>query len=72
MARWVTVGENRRMVLEARPLRSDVGDARGTALLADCGARVDCLGRTNAGHPRHPLYVHAAQAAEPYLIRGAA
>ncbi len=28
-----------------------------TAILREAGASLACLGRTQAGHPRHPLYV---------------
>ena len=32
-------------------------DANVTKTLRDAGVRLTCLGRTNDGHPRHPLYV---------------
>lgn len=32
-------------------------DAVVRKLLADAGVTVHCLGRTKAGHPRHPLYL---------------
>jgi len=35
-------------------------------LALQLGARLVCLGRTAAGHPRHPLYVRSDQAFEGY------
>lgn len=36
-------------------------DARALAILRDECAALVCLGRTERGHPRHPLYVRANQ-----------
>lgn len=35
--------------------------------IAAAGVAPQCLGRTKAGHPRHPLYVAAATKLEPFL-----
>lgn len=35
-------------------------------ILRAAGARLWCLGRTKAGHPRHPLYVRGDQALEAW------
>lgn len=35
-------------------------------MLRDAGADPRCLGTTKDGHPRHPLYVKATQAPEPF------
>lgn len=40
-------------------------------LLAEQGATVRCLGRTSAGHPRHPLYVSGDTVLEPYATESA-
>lgn len=44
------------------------GSAGGytAGVLRDHGARLVCLGKTNGGAPRHPLYVKAGQALEPF------
>lgn len=36
-------------------------DATVRALATECGVTLMCLGTTKDGHPRHPLYVQAAQ-----------
>ena len=36
-------------------------DATVRALATECGVTLMCLGTTKDGHPRHPLYVPAAQ-----------
>ena len=36
------------------------------ALLRDCGVEPWCLGFTNGGHPRHPLYVRSNKVLEPF------
>lgn len=36
-------------------------DATVRDLATECGVTLMCLGTTKAGHPRHPLYVRAAQ-----------
>src|SRR4051794_10946119 len=53
------------------------GDRRGRdrevlALLARLGVRVECLGRTKHGYPRHPLYVPECQKTESMPARAAA
>jgi hypothetical protein len=40
-------------------------DAAARRLLVDVGSAVLCLGVTKQGHPRHPLYVPAAQPLVP-------
>lgn len=37
-----------------------------TRMLAEARVRMYCLGTTRDGHPRHPLYVPASTAAQPY------
>ena len=32
------------------------------------GMKLECLGRTQEGHPRHPLYVAASTKPEPFTI----
>lgn len=39
---------------------------RPIVLMQQAGAALRCLGRTKDGHPRHPLYVKAAQPMEVY------
>ena len=43
----------------------DDGERECRNLLLEQGARLMCLGKTKAGHPRHPLYVSGAQSLEP-------
>lgn len=38
------------------------------ALVRDAGASLMCLGMTNGGHPRHPLYIRADKALEPFGV----
>lgn len=46
---------------------ADPGHVRGvTNQLQHYGAALVCLGKTKAGAPRHPLYVHADQALERF------
>lgn len=47
---------------------NDVTQAAGGALVQarEAGAKVMCLGKTTAGHPRHPLYIKADQPLEVY------
>lgn len=35
-------------------------------LLANSGAELLCLGTTQAGHPKHPLYIKGSQPLEPF------
>jgi hypothetical protein len=46
--------------------RGGVAADRASQMLRDAGARLVCLGKTRDGHPRHPLYVRADQALEPF------
>lgn len=39
-------------------------------ILKGSAARILCLGRTKAGRPRHPLYVPASKALEPWFSEG--
>lgn len=41
------------------------GDRKAVDAFRREGARMVCLGKTAAGHPRHPLYVRADQPFEP-------
>lgn len=41
-------------------------DAAVARLLAAAGVPLWCLGRTKGGHPKHPLYLPAAAALEPF------
>lgn len=45
--------------------------ARARRLVQQVGGRFYCLGRTKKGQPRHPLYVRANKALEPYPLREA-
>jgi hypothetical protein len=46
------------------PIRD--GDRRAMDILQRVGARLVCLGKTTAGHPRHPLYVAGDRLFEPF------
>lgn len=47
---------------------NDITQAAGGALVEarEAGAKIMCLGKTAAGHPRHPLYVKGDQPLEAY------
>jgi len=47
---------------------NDITQAAGGALAQarEAGANIMCLGKTSAGHPRHPLYVKGDQPLERY------
>ena len=43
---------------------------RDKVVIERFGAKMQCFGRTAAGHPKHPLYVPAAANLEPLLMGG--
>lgn len=52
-------------ILAAWGTHGDYG-GRGAQVLELLGLRVECLGKTKEGYPRHPLYVPAATRPIPY------
>lgn len=43
--------------------------AKLAQLLAGHGVQLECLGKTKAGHPKHPLYLAATTPLEPFALQ---
>ncbi|MDB5297797.1 MAG: hypothetical protein JWO31_3780 [Phycisphaerales bacterium] len=67
-AHIVAESDNRRLVAAWGCDGGHLGRDRAVMELLGPGRRVDCLGVTKDGHPRHPLYVPYAATPVPFVM----